>query len=136
MANGEQFENPANHKVDNLKEETGKNLLADAQIAQPPKAVDKVANAPDAPAAPTEKLDNMANANDKAGDKVGNQLEKSVTANLADSAQAKIASLNSSPEGQKLLTQEHSGGKNILEQWKEAFPQAYEKAGLDNFSKK
>lgn len=136
MANGEQFENPANHKVDNLKEETGKNLLADAQIAQPPKAVEKVANTPDAPVAPTEKLDNTANAGDKGGDKTVAKLEQAVTANLADSAKEKIASLNSSPEGQKLLTQEHSGGKNVMEQWKEYFPQAYDKAGLDNFSKK
>ncbi|MBP9094395.1 hypothetical protein KBI23_25480 [bacterium] len=135
MANGEQFENPANHKVDNLKEETGKNLLADAQIAQPPKASDKALNAPDAPVAPTEKLDQVA-GNDKSGDKTGSRLEQSVTANLADSAKAKIDSLNSSPEGQKLLTQEHAGGKNVMEQWKEFFPQAYDKAGLDNFSKK
>jgi len=133
MANGEQFENPANHKVDNLKEETGKNLLADAQIAQPPKAADKVLNAPDAPAAPADKLDQAAG--DKAGDKTGSKLEQAVTANLADSAQEKIKSLNSSAEGQKLLTQEH-GGKNVMEQWKDYFPLAYDKASLDNFAKK
>jgi hypothetical protein len=130
MANGEQFENPANNKVDNLKEETGKNLLADAQVAQP-KAVEKVANAPDAPAAPTEKLDNM-NASDKTGDKTVAKLEQAVTENLQVSAKEKLDSLNSSPEGQKLLTQKHSDGKNIMEQWKDVFPQAYERAFSKN----
>lgn len=130
MANGEQFENPANHKVDNLKEETGKNLLADAQVAQP-KAAEKVANGPDAPAGPAEKLDNV-NASDKTGDKTASKLEQSVTENLKASAKEKLDSLNSSPEGQKLLTQKHSDGKNIMEQWKEAFPQAYDKAFSKN----
>ncbi len=139
MANGEQFENPANHKVDNLKsEETGNKLLADAQIAQP-KAVEKAPNAPDAPASQTDKLDQVA-GNDKSadkGDKTLSKLEQSVTANLADSAQEKIKSLKNSPDGEKLLYKDvDSSGKTFFGQMKEYFPLAYDKAGLENFSKK
>lgn len=127
MANGEQFENPANNKVDNLKEETGKNLLADAQVAQP-KAVEKVANAPDAPAAPIEKLDNM-NASDKTGDKTASKLEQSVTDNIAATCKEKLDSLNGSPEGKKLLTQEHKAG-TLIDQLKLQFPLACERANI------
>lgn len=136
MANGERdFENTAK-KVDHKANETSEALFADSQKAPPTKALEN--SATKAPDAPTDKLDQVA-GNDKSidkGDKALSKLEQAVTANLADSAQEKIKSLNSSPEGQKLLTQEHSGGKNVLEQWKDFFPQAYDKAGLENFSKK
>ena len=135
MANGDgQLDNTAK-KVDHKANEASEALFADSQKAPPTKALENAATK--SPDAPTDKLDQVAGDKtaDK-GDKPLSNLEQAVTANLADSAQEKIKSLNSSPEGQKLLTQEHAGGKNVMEQWKEFFPQAYDKAGLDNFSKK
>ena len=135
MANGDgQLDNTAK-KVDHKANEVSEALFADSQKAPPKQGLDNATKAPDAP---TDKLDQVA-GNDKAadkGDKAVSKLEQAVTANLADSAKVKIDSLNSSPEGQKLLSQGHGDGKNVMQQWKEFFPQAYEKAGLDNFSKK
>ncbi|MFA6210092.1 MAG: hypothetical protein WCT03_27225 [Candidatus Obscuribacterales bacterium] len=132
MANGEQFENTAKQNVDHKANEASEALFADSQKA-PPKALDNAATkAPDAPSDKVEQVASAEKLGDKTGDKTVSKLEQSVTDNLAVSAKEKLDSLNSSPEGQKLLTQKHSDGKNIMEQWKETFPQAYEKAFSKN----
>ncbi len=128
MANGEQhFENTAKNADHKAAHETSENLLADAQKAPPTKAIESAPKASDAPAAPTEKAE--------ATDKVGNKIEQAVTANLQDSAREKIASLQGSPEGQKLLAQEHTGG-SVTKQWQEFFPLAYDQAKIGDLTSK
>ncbi len=131
MANGD------GHLENTAKTVENKNDPSDALFADshPKMAVEKVASAPDAPVAPTEKFDNTANANDKAGDKGVAKLEQAVTANLPESSKAKIDSLCSTPEGSKLLSQDHACGQSVMKQLETLYPLAYNHAGLDKIYK-